>query len=451
MLLAESLLLLNLISAPYHSASALRGVDRDAMEQKLFSRATQSQKCHYETLKTLGITLDFEPGYEHRSTLNGQPCSGTDDELSKSRTLALPTKSKDVESEWKFFLGELESFKDADLALCAYKSLVERAGKVAMSKLMAAKAAGRYRFGTDEKRSRACLLPAPWAYADRGSHLEEDLKNVDCFVAHISPSRSVQCLYDRSCASECFVGLQIAQLATQYEIYGPQNFDQAFSLREISLGGGWLNSSVSKNPMHASNMQSYQSASNIKEIASREGRFGLVGFVLYLKSSYDKSFLDSPADIGENLVVVETSDIAAKDLAERGPEGVAKDLNEIWQIARFLEPEDFEAIKEYLADRTKPLALSNVSGSKAKMLKELIPLLTNSFNYDTRVYVHPLEVMSISQQIIRLAQINPRTPYQYVWYPNNINTEMYNRFYDFHYNKCIQAARDAKNTDSRKN
>ena len=49
-------------------------------------------------------------------------------------------------------------------------------------------------------------------------------------------SRAIEALFSGQVRSECGVGRQVAQYATQAELYGPRAFDAAFDADEIVIG-----------------------------------------------------------------------------------------------------------------------------------------------------------------------------------------------------------------------
>ena len=74
----------------------------------------------------------------------------------------------------------------------------------------------------------------------------------------------------------------------------------------------------------------------------------------------------------------------------------------------------------------------------AELEQKIATILDDPFYSKTRVYVHPLGIKTFKEHIERLSRINPRTPYEFKFYPTNLHTTIFKKFVTAKVNSCME-------------
>jgi hypothetical protein len=131
-----------------------------------------------------------------------------------------------------------------------------------------------------------------------------------------SNSLAIEAFYEGQVRSECGVGRQVAQYATQYELYGREGFDAAFDADEIVIG--------TFNRLHATrSILLGSSAGRFTRdgravAAAKAGRQAFMGLPGYIEHVFDKRKLDDINNQAQNFVVYDVAPEAAAALRRRG-------------------------------------------------------------------------------------------------------------------------------------
>ena len=150
-----------------------------------------------------------------------------------------------------------------------------------------------------------------------------------------SNAQALDAFYRGQVRSECGVGRQVAQLATQRELYGDAGFDTVFSAGELSIGTFLTLHDTDSILLGAHAGEFFADGKAVK--TAQLGRQAFVGAPGFIAHVFDKAYLDDIHNQAENFVVVDVSDAAAQALARRGGFAYYDARNrQIWELAKEL-------------------------------------------------------------------------------------------------------------------
>ncbi|MET3930052.1 hypothetical protein ABIE51_001939 [Lysobacter sp. OAE881] len=254
-----------------------------------------------------------------------------------------------------------------------------------------------------------------------------------------SNSRAIDAFYQGHVRAECGVGRQVAQYATQAELYGRDGFDAEFDADEIVIG--------TFNRLH--DTRSILLGSSAGEFtrdglaveASRAGRqafMGLPGFIFHV---FDRSKLDDLNNQAENFVVYDVDADAAAALREHGGFEHYNERNQaIWALAKSMpvyRPKRY--FERLLFERDAELRASLPPAAQTT-LAQLDAELADPFYRGFRVYVHRQGVKPVGFHIARLLDRNPRTPFRIELALHNLHTTLFDRYMAHALRGCAAAA-----------
>ncbi len=249
-----------------------------------------------------------------------------------------------------------------------------------------------------------------------------------------SNAQALDAFYRGQVRSECGVGRQVAQLATQRELYGDAGFDAVFSAGELSIGTFLTLHDTDSILLGAHAGEFFADGKAVK--TSQLGRQAFVGAPGFIAHVFDKAYLDDIHNQAENFVVVDVSDAAAQALARRGGFAYYDARNrQIWELAKDLRGPGRRRFERLLYERDAALRASLDAHQQAR-LQELLALLDDPFYQGFQVYVHPKGVKPIGYHVARLLDRNPRTPYAIDLTLHNLRSTLYWRWIDWQLQQC---------------
>ncbi|MEA9750086.1 hypothetical protein VDG03_03385 [Xanthomonas campestris pv. raphani] len=249
-----------------------------------------------------------------------------------------------------------------------------------------------------------------------------------------SNAQALDAFYRGQVRSECGVGRQVAQLATQRELYGDAGFDTVFSAGELSIGTFLTLHDTDSILLGAHAGEFFADGKAVK--TAQLGRQAFVGAPGFIAHVFDKAYLDDIHNQAENFVVVDVSDAAAQALARRGGFAYYDARNrQIWELAKELRGPGRRRFERLLYERDAALRASLDAHQQAR-LQELLALLDDQFYQGFQVYVHPKGVKPIGYHVARLLDRNPRTPYAIDLTLHNLRSTLYWRWIDWQLQQC---------------
>lgn len=249
-----------------------------------------------------------------------------------------------------------------------------------------------------------------------------------------SNAQALDAFYRGQVRSECGVGRQVAQLATQRELYGDAGFDTVFSAGELSIGTFLTLHDTDSILLGAHAGEFFADGKAVK--TAQLGRQAFVGAPGFIAHVFDKAYLDDIHNQAENFVVVDVSDAAAQALARRGGFAYYDARNrQIWELAKDLRGPGRRRFERLLYERDAALRASLDAHQQAR-LQELLALLDDPFYQGFQVYVHPKGVKPIGYHVARLLDRNPRTPYAIDLTLHNLRSTLYWRWIDWQLQQC---------------
>ncbi|WP_367347514.1 hypothetical protein [Stenotrophomonas bentonitica] len=255
-------------------------------------------------------------------------------------------------------------------------------------------------------------------------------------------STALQAFYDGRVRSECGVGRQVAQLATQRELYGDAGFDAAFSPAELSIGTFLTLHDTDSILLGKHAGDFFADGKAVR--TSRMGRQAFVGTPGFIEHVFDRQFLDDINNQAENFVVVEVSAAAGKALRTHGGFAHYDRINRrIWELASQIPGPGPRRFERLLFERD-PALRASLPARQQPVLAELDALLHDPFYQGFVIYVHPRGIRPVGYHVARLLDRNPRTPFAFELGLHNLHTTLFRRWVDTQLQQCAAASRDSQ-------
>lgn len=311
---------------------------------------------------------------------------------------------------------ELGALFDHPATLCAWSYHLGAATRRAAERLA----------GNDGYRFSALQLG--WIGFGWGGAAVDGWERLDAFGRLFRPHdgnwRAIEGFYSGRVRSECGVGRQIAQLATLAELYGSA-FDQAFDADEVVIGT-FVRLHDTRSILLGSEAGEFVRDGRA-QLASALGRQAFAGVPGFLVHVGHRSTLDDFNNQAQNFVVYEVSAEAAAALREHGGFDHYNRLNQrLWRIASQLSLRPPQNFQRLLIDRDVVLR-SRLPGQQHQLLAQLDAIITDPFYRGFQIYVHPQGIQPVGFHVVRMLDLNPRTPYRIELALHNVHTTMYRR------------------------
>ncbi|WP_295378978.1 hypothetical protein [uncultured Stenotrophomonas sp.] len=259
------------------------------------------------------------------------------------------------------------------------------------------------------------------------------------FVPSAGNSQALQTFYSGAVRAECGVGRQVAQLATQRELYGDAAFDTEFAADELSIGTFLALHKTDSILLGAHAGEFFADGKAVR--TSAMGRQAFVGVPGFIEHVYDKGTLDDLSNQAENFVVVEVGEGAAQALAEHGGLAWYDQRNaELWTLAQRIPRVGRRYFERLLFERDPDLR-ARLEPRYHDTLARMDQLLDDPFYQQFVIYVHPRGIRPIGYHIARLLDRNPRTPFSIDLAVHNLHTTLYRRWREAQLRHCAATGR----------
>ena len=268
---------------------------------------------------------------------------------------------------------------------------------------------------------------------------------------HAHLSRAFHSLAHNFVFADCREGMQVAQYLALARVFG-SSLSQAFARDPVQMKNGKaLDNGFYLGPdAESSHSVLFSGSVNGTLVTSQDGQISLtmdptgvsrarIGSEAFVGTmgeidSVRPNLIDDPNNATENFIVYSTDSDALHSLIRHGGvPGFDRSLKQIWHDAEVLRAEigikngngdkvlqyleNYERAGDVLPTRTIPpfiLALTpdNKIPLVARTYWQLARWLNDPFFRDTLIFVQPVGLKSIAYHIMRLAIINPRTPFK---------------------------------------
>ncbi len=247
-------------------------------------------------------------------------------------------------------------------------------------------------------------------------------------------SRAVDAFYQGRVRSECGVGRQIAQLATQRELYGDALFDAEFTAAELSIGTFLTLHDTQSILLGSSAGEFFADGKAVRTSAmGRQAFMGAPGFIVHV---FDKKYLDDINNQAENFVITDLSDDAAKALARHGGFAYYDAVSrQIWALSQQMPGNGWRRFERLLYERDATLRAA-LPPEQQPLLRRMDALLDDPVYRELMLYVHPKGVRPFGYHIARLLDRNPRTPFSIDLALHNLHGTLYQRWLDARMRAC---------------
>lgn len=388
------------------------GIHQNVSTDEDFLFLPVSSSCKVAALSALGWRVESVSVGNQVLYAPGNPCDNSSlDESRNQGELLVQIPAGIPEDRLQ---ASLDAVLGTSASVCAFKFRVGASARTASAKLLSNENFYFYVGGS------------PFIQFTRGEYWWGSCQNggrASCFYPRVANSTALQEFVSGRIGTECALGLQAAEYQTLREIYGDTSFNSTFRTDEITFAP-WavLNTSASAT---WGNMTSADTVTDPSAIATAKlGAGGFLGLSGYIGNVFGEAYLDSPVDRGENFLTVSVTLSAAAELSARGGFEAFNTLNRrIYELGLGLTP------------ALERLALTSIDPARIQMtfaqrlaFQELQRILANPVYTGYRVFVHPLSTMTLGEHIVRLLEVNPRTPYSFQLYPSRMNRGHYARF-----------------------
>ncbi|WP_353089050.1 hypothetical protein [Stenotrophomonas sepilia] len=259
------------------------------------------------------------------------------------------------------------------------------------------------------------------------------------FVPRAGNSHALEAFYSGAVRAECGVGRQVAQLATQRELYGDAAFDTGFAAEELSIGTFLALHDTDSILLGAHAGDFFADGKAVR--TSAMGRQAFVGVPGFIEHVYDKGTLDDLSNQAENFVVVEVGEGAAQALALHAGLAWYDQRNaELWKLAHDI-PRIGQRYFERLLFERDPQLRARLAPRYHAALVRMDQLLDDPFYQQFVIYVHPRGIRPIGYHIVRLLDRNPRTPFSIDLAVHNLHTTLYRRWREAQLRHCAATGR----------
>lgn len=259
------------------------------------------------------------------------------------------------------------------------------------------------------------------------------------FVPRAGNSHALEAFYSGAVRAECGVGRQVAQLATQRELYGDAAFDTGFAAEELSIGTFLALHDTDSILLGAHAGDFFADGKAVR--TSAMGRQAFVGVPGFIEHVYDKGTLDDLSNQAENFVVVEVGEGAAQALALHAGLAWYDQRNaELWKLAQDI-PRIGQRYFERLLFERDPQLRARLAPRYHAALVRMDQLLDDPFYQQFVIYVHPRGIRPIGYHIVRLLDRNPRTPFSIDLAVHNLYTTLYRRWREAQLRHCAATGR----------
>ncbi|WP_252255551.1 hypothetical protein [Lysobacter capsici] len=252
-------------------------------------------------------------------------------------------------------------------------------------------------------------------------------------------SRAIDGFYDGHVRAECGVGRQVAQYATQAELYGRDGFDRQFDADEIVIGTfNRLHRTRSILLGTSAGDFTHDGRAIAAAASGRQAFMGLPGFVFHV---FGRASLDDLNNQAENFVVYDVSAQAAAALRRHDGFEYYNDRNrEIWSLARSLKLDKSKRLFERLLYERDPVLRAALPEQARITVAKIDRLLADPFYRGFAIYVHKLGIQPVGFHIARLLDRNPRTPFRIELALHNLHTTLYDRYVGYRLAQCADAS-----------
>jgi hypothetical protein len=259
------------------------------------------------------------------------------------------------------------------------------------------------------------------------------------FAPTASNSQALQAFYSGNVRAECGVGRQVAQLATQRELYGDTAFDAEFAAEELSIGTFLALHQTDSILLGAHAGDFFADGKAVR--TSAMGRQAFVGVPGFIEHVYDKGTLDDLSNQAENFVVVSVGEEAVQALAAHGGLAWYDQRNaEVWKLAQGIPRVGQRYFERLLFERDAQLR-ATLAPRYRDTLARMDQLLDDPFYQQFVIYVHPRGIRPIGYHIARLLDRNPRTPFSIDLAVHNLHTTLYRRWREAQLRHCAATGR----------
>ena len=249
-----------------------------------------------------------------------------------------------------------------------------------------------------------------------------------------SNSQALAAFYTGKVRSECGVGRQVAQLATQRELHGDASFDASFDHDELGIGTFLGLHDTDSILLGAQAGALFADGKAVR--TSAMGRQAFMGAPGYITHALGRETLDDLNNQAENFIVVDVGAGAAAALRDHGGfDWYDRRNRELWELSRQVPRRGVRFFERLLAEQD-PALRASLTREEAAVVARMDAVLDDPFYRQFLIFVHPRGIKPIGFHIARLLDRNPRTPFTVELTVHNLHTTLYRRWQQAQLRHC---------------
>jgi hypothetical protein len=248
-------------------------------------------------------------------------------------------------------------------------------------------------------------------------------------------SRAIEAFFSGQVRSECGVGRQVAQYATQAELYGPRAFDAAFDADEIVIGT--FNRLRPSRSILLGTSAGRMTHDGRAVAASDRGAPGLHGPAGFHLPRVRPQHAGRPQQPGGKLRRI------------RRQRGRRRGVAPPWGLRVLQRPQSHDLVAGALTSGAQVAALLRTPAARARPRPARRAArggtrhagaagcrVADPFYGGFAIYVHRQGVKPVGFHIARLLDRNPRTPFRIELGLHNLHTTLYDRYVAYRLEEC---------------
>jgi hypothetical protein len=398
----------------------------DALRDRMDRRLPLDQQAELAFLEHLGWRIVEDPDARGIEVHGGRPCYrrtlGTAQAAGDLRIRVSPTVG---DADIAAFGSRLAALADAAPSRCAYQQKIYIATREATRKLAEATERGYYDF------PELLFLQSP--FFDFRPAVPEWERRGKVWHPADSCAAAIEAFYERGGVADCYTAQLLASFATQYELYGPAEFDAAFAPADIAIGWptylldtpfGRFSRPETPAPWRALLIPSARQSEDPSLVLARFGPKAFAGMTGIVRSQY------GGVASNQNFVIVSVTPQAVEALKRNGGFPFVADLSRRAHEHQAGAGGLFTSGAVREACRARRYAVLDH------------PVLTG-----IRVYVHPFGVVTL-HEIVRGEMDEDGDPVEVILYAHGREDAFYRRYREVWIDRWLETRPQAATSPS---
>ena len=161
---------------------------------------------------------------------------------------------------------------------------------------------------------------------------------------------------------------------------------------------------------------------------------GQPGFVTH---RYARELLDDINNQAQNFVVYDVDAAAAASLRAHGGLDHFNQVSEaVWKLSRQVSRGHINKPFQRLLLEDDPRAWRQLEEADVAIVRQMRTLLDDPYFHGFRIYVHHRDAKPVRYHLVRMLDVNPRTPFEVQLSLSNLHTTLMQRYFAHRLRRC---------------